>query len=591
MSSTYTSNLAIQLMGTGDQSGSWGQTTNYNMQYLEEGITGYLNYAVPNTNTVVLVLAQATDTIPSARNMIINLTTGAASGPIIMTVPGTASKLYFIWNQTTYAVTVQGTTPTANTVLIPSGAQTVVFCDGANNVYAALGSGNFTSLTVTGTSTSTSTSIVNISDASNANGVNIKMLGNGSTTPSKTLRVNSGAFQIMNDAYTATLFQVLDDGSTLVTSTSASPIGSVTVNSGPTTARFQNNSTGATVASIVRAVTGTAGSNVDYISNDNTGNPYAQWVGGTAITRFEWKINASVLGTLSAGGAWTFNAPNVASTVALTVRANGVHSTQISDSANNLYNAGYLEVPQNVQAGGSYTTVLADSGKHIYYSGSSTYSATLAATAATVAISAAATNSGGTRTQFTFTTPGFTFVAGSYITLSGMSVTAYNGTYAVISATATTAIVAVAFSATSTGTLNYCTATVSGTVTGTLAQYQSISGTGYSAGTFVTALQSGTGAVGTVVHIYPFQTVTATAIVNGPVYTIPTGIYNTGTALTVVNDGSTAAPISIYSSDTIVTASSGNTNLNNVHSLSRYGMATLLKIGTTRWLLSGSGVV
>ena len=137
MSSTYTSNLAIQLMGTGDQSGSWGQTTNYNLQYLEEGISGYLSYAVDSTNAVTLNLTQGGDTAPSARNMIIQLTAGGATGAILMTVPGTASKLYFIWNQTGQTVTVQGTTPAA-TVTIPNAAQTVVFCDGTNNILSLI---------------------------------------------------------------------------------------------------------------------------------------------------------------------------------------------------------------------------------------------------------------------------------------------------------------------------------------------------------------------------------------------------------------------------------------------------------------------
>jgi hypothetical protein len=44
------------------------------------------------------------------------------------------------------------------------------------------------------------------------NGGNIRLVGNGSTTPSKTIRAYSGNFQILNDAYTATIFQVSDAG-------------------------------------------------------------------------------------------------------------------------------------------------------------------------------------------------------------------------------------------------------------------------------------------------------------------------------------------------------------------------------------------
>lgn len=230
-----------------------------------------------------------------------------------------------------------------------------------------------------------------------------------------------------------------------------------------------------------------------------------------------------------------------------------------------------------------------DSGKHIYYSNTSTFSATGVSTASTTAISAAATNSGGTRTQFTFTTPGFTFAVGALITLSGMSVTAYNGTYAVISATTTTVVVAVAFSATSTGTLNYCLLTISA-ATGTLYQYQGLLGTSFSSATYVSARQSGTGGAGTY-HIYPLQSVASTTVIGGPIYVIPTATYNTGTVLTFVNDGSTTAPVSIQTADTVFLAGSGSVNPNGVHVLAQYGQATFLKVGSTRWQLSGAGVV
>ena len=45
-----------------------------------------------------------------------------------------------------------------------------------------------------------------------ANGVNLKMTGNGGTTPSKVIRVNSGAYEIVNDAYSAVIMRVSDTG-------------------------------------------------------------------------------------------------------------------------------------------------------------------------------------------------------------------------------------------------------------------------------------------------------------------------------------------------------------------------------------------
>ena len=46
MASTYSSNLKLQLMGTGDNAGTWGATTNVNLgTALEEALTGSTNVA------------------------------------------------------------------------------------------------------------------------------------------------------------------------------------------------------------------------------------------------------------------------------------------------------------------------------------------------------------------------------------------------------------------------------------------------------------------------------------------------------------------------------------------------------------------
>jgi hypothetical protein len=73
--------------------------------------------------------------------------------------------------------------------------------------------------------------------------------------------------------------------------------------------------------------------------------------------------------------------PAPSSGVGLTVHGvSGTHSTKIEDSATNSYNAGFLEVPQNAQST-SYATVLSDSGKHLYYSSSTGFTATITANA------------------------------------------------------------------------------------------------------------------------------------------------------------------------------------------------------------------
>jgi hypothetical protein len=96
--------LALELIGTGDQAGTWGNTTNTNLGTLiEQAISGYVTQAVATgTDTTITIPNGATGV---ARNMFIELTgTGGASTNLI--VPSNR-KLYFIYNNSTGAVTVK----------------------------------------------------------------------------------------------------------------------------------------------------------------------------------------------------------------------------------------------------------------------------------------------------------------------------------------------------------------------------------------------------------------------------------------------------------------------------------------------------
>jgi hypothetical protein len=97
MSSTYSTNLAIELIGAGDQAGNWGSTTNTNLgTLLEQAISGYTTQAVVTGTDVTLAMTNGASA--TARNMFIELTgTGGASTNLI--VPAN-KKLYFIYNNT-----------------------------------------------------------------------------------------------------------------------------------------------------------------------------------------------------------------------------------------------------------------------------------------------------------------------------------------------------------------------------------------------------------------------------------------------------------------------------------------------------------
>ena len=154
MSSTYSTNLGIELMGTGDQAGNWGATTNTNLGTLiEQAITGYGTTTVSGTTAL---------TIPdgasgNGRNMVINITSGSGG---TLTVPNSRAKLYVIFNNASGAVTVQTVSGTG--ISVPAGAKIILYSDGtnivtANSYMASLTLGTPLAVTQGGTGGTTST--------------------------------------------------------------------------------------------------------------------------------------------------------------------------------------------------------------------------------------------------------------------------------------------------------------------------------------------------------------------------------------------------------------------------------------------------
>jgi hypothetical protein len=121
MASTF-SPLKIELIATGEQSGTWGITTNTNLgTAIEEAITGTADVAFSSAN-VTLTLTD-TNASQTARNLRLNLT-GTSGGARNLIVPA-IEKQYLIYNGLADAVTVKNSTGTG--VAVPSGKAMVLF--------------------------------------------------------------------------------------------------------------------------------------------------------------------------------------------------------------------------------------------------------------------------------------------------------------------------------------------------------------------------------------------------------------------------------------------------------------------------------
>jgi hypothetical protein len=138
MASTY-SDLKIELIGTGEQTGTWGSTTNTNLgTALEEAITGSADVSFSSSD-VTLTLTNTNGT-QTARNLRL-VCTGTSGGArnLILGSGCQIEKLYLIQNDLADTVTVKNTTGTG--VDVPAGARTFVFNNGTNVIPATNASG------------------------------------------------------------------------------------------------------------------------------------------------------------------------------------------------------------------------------------------------------------------------------------------------------------------------------------------------------------------------------------------------------------------------------------------------------------------
>lgn len=129
MASTYSSNLKLELMGTGDQSGTWGDTTNTNIgTLLEQAVVGYTTQAITDGADTVLTIANGATSV--ARNYVLQLT-GTLTANRNLIVPA-IQKPYIIHNATTggFSVTVKVAGQTG--VTVANGKRALVYNNGTD---------------------------------------------------------------------------------------------------------------------------------------------------------------------------------------------------------------------------------------------------------------------------------------------------------------------------------------------------------------------------------------------------------------------------------------------------------------------------
>ena len=128
MASTFSTTLRLELIGDGDQSGIWGQTTNTNLgSLIEQAITGVVSITMTDTNYTLSNFNGVSD---EARNAV--LVVGGTNAAVRDIIAPLVEKLYIVKNSTSggFAINIRGSSGTS--VSVPNGVTTSVYCDGTN---------------------------------------------------------------------------------------------------------------------------------------------------------------------------------------------------------------------------------------------------------------------------------------------------------------------------------------------------------------------------------------------------------------------------------------------------------------------------
>ena len=294
MPTSFSTNLALALPATGELSGTWGTTVNSNITNMLDEALGYQAFTATGGSDTLTIPDGTTGV---ARSIYIQLD-GTGGGTV--NVPTAKTKMYFVFNNTSSAITFKVTSQTG--VSIPAAAKIALVSNGtdiitAENYLAALTLGAALPVASGGTSLTTLT----------ANNV---MLGNGTSAPLFVAPSSSGNVLTSN-------------GTTWASSTPATSgtVTSVSVVSANGLAGTVATATTTPAITLSTSITGVLKGNGTAISAATSGTDYLAPPSGTAL------LKANSGGALANATAGTdYVAPGTATTFTATQTFSGTSS-------------------------------------------------------------------------------------------------------------------------------------------------------------------------------------------------------------------------------------------------------------------------
>ena len=131
MASSYSTDLKLELMVTGENAGLWGDITNTNLNILQQSIAGYESVSLNATTGATLAFTNGA--LSNGKNAILNLT-GTLTSSVNVIIPDSIEKVYTVKNSTTgaFAVTFKTTSGSGATFAAADKGVKLLYSDGTN---------------------------------------------------------------------------------------------------------------------------------------------------------------------------------------------------------------------------------------------------------------------------------------------------------------------------------------------------------------------------------------------------------------------------------------------------------------------------
>ena len=152
MASSYSTDLKLEIMVTGENAGQWGDITNTNLVILQQAITGFESVGLNATTGATLTFTNGA--LSNGKNAVLNLT-GVLTSSVNVIIPDGIEKTYIVNNATTgsFAVTFKTTSGTGATWAAADKSTKIIYSNGTNiidtGIVSETGIQNLTNKTIT----------------------------------------------------------------------------------------------------------------------------------------------------------------------------------------------------------------------------------------------------------------------------------------------------------------------------------------------------------------------------------------------------------------------------------------------------------